>query len=222
MNKIVDLRPGEGPAVFRLFAFFFLIMGAAYLIIPLKTSSVLKSAGPNYLPVIYLATAVLMSFVALINTRLLRSPKRGRALTISLLFFIASLGVFWLVFDESSKVMSVVFWLWSEIFLTTSVSQFWVLVHDSLSVRQFRRFAGLFVSGGLLGGIVGSLAASLLPDKSNDLLLVCAISLVAALLIVSRVPQAPAEGDSKELRPAAQAPLGKIGYLESFRVVLKM
>ena len=46
-KRIIDLRPGEGPAVFRLFAYFFLIMGAAYLIIPLKTSTVLKSAGPN-------------------------------------------------------------------------------------------------------------------------------------------------------------------------------
>lgn len=218
MNRIVDLRPGEGPVVFRLFAYFFLIMGAAYLIFPIKVTSVVKSLDQKYFPLIYLGTAVLMSFIALLNTRLLRSSKRGRAMIISLVFFIVSLGVFHLV-SPLSKGMSVVFWLWSEIFMATSVSQFWVLVHDSLAIRQAKRFIGFFVSGGLLGGIVGSLATFLPATKSADPFLVCALTLVAGLLIISGVP--PAEGEPAEPRPAAKAAPRKVGYLESFQVVLK-
>jgi len=220
IKRIVDLRPGEGPVVFRLFAYLFLIMGAAYLIIPVKMSSVVKTAGPRYLPLIYLGTAVLMSFVALINTRLLRSPKRGRALVLSLVFFIVSLGFFHLV-STASAAMSVLFWLWSEIFMTSSVSQFWVLVHDSLSIRQFKRFAGFFVSGGLLGGIAGSLVTFLRPAKASDPFLISAFALAAGLLVVSRIPSAPAEGAANEPRPAAKTASVKVGYLESFRVVLK-
>jgi len=219
-KRIVDLRPGEGPVVFRLFAYLFLIMGAAYLIIPVKMSSVVKTAGPRYLPLIYLGTAVLMSFVALVNTRLLRSPKRGRALVLSLVFFIVSLGFFHLV-STTSAAMSVLFWLWSEIFMTSSVSQFWVLVHDSLSIRQFKRFAGFLVSGGLLGGIAGSLVTFLRPAQASDPFLLCAFALAVGLFVVSRVPSMPAEGVREESRPAAKTAPAKVGYLESFRLVLK-
>ena len=57
----------------------------------------------------------------------------------------------------------IVFWFWAEMFLAVSVIQFWILVNDCFSPRRVKRFIGLFIGGGLLGGIAGSVLTRFVP-----------------------------------------------------------
>lgn len=223
LRRVVDIQPGETRTTLLLFVYFFLMMAAAYVILPLKTSLFLKKLDPEQLPLAYLATAVLMTFVAAFNTRLLQTLNRKRYISLSLLFFTAGLPVFWVLFRTGQTWVSMVFWFWAEVFLAISVIQFWILVNDIYTPRQAKRFIGFFVSGGLLGGVAGSLAASVLsgPIGSEKLLLVCPFFLLAGLGIILVLPPNPGEKrPEKEIRKEG-APKSRVGYLQSLRILMK-
>ena len=223
LRRVVDIQPGETRTTLLLFFYFFLMMTAAYVILPLKTSLFLKKLDPLWLPLAYLATAVLMSFVAAFNTRLLQTLNRKRYISLSLLFFTAGLPVFRVLFRTGQTWVSMVFWFWAEVFLAISVIQFWILVNDIYTPRQAKRFIGFFVSGGLLGGVAGSLAASVLSGLigSEELLLVCPFFLLAGLGIILVLPPNPGEiRPEKEIRKEG-APKSRVGYLQSLRILMK-
>lgn len=223
LRRVVDIQPGETRTTLLLFVYFFLMMAAAYVILPLKTSLFLKKLKPENLPLAYLATAVLMSFVAAFNTRLLQTLNRKRYISLSLLFFTAGLPVFRVLFRTGQTWVSMVFWFWAEVFLAISVIQFWILVNDIYTPRQAKRFIGFFVSGGLLGGVAGSLAASVLSGLigSEELLLVCPFFLLAGLGIILVLPPNPGEiRPEKEIRKEG-APKSRVGYLQSLRILMK-
>lgn len=225
LKKFVDVQPGETATTLRLFLYFFLMMAAAYVILPLKTSLFLKKLPMETLPFAYLATAVLMSFVASFNSRLLQRLNRKRYVASSLIFFIVGLPVFWLLFRSGRTWVSMVFWFWAEVFLAISVIQFWILVNDVYTPRQAKRFIGFFVSGGLLGGVLGSLAASFLSRPkvlgTENLLLVCPFLLLVALGILFALPKSLAEMRPEQEVRKAGASKSRVGYLQSLRVLLK-
>ena len=140
LKRVVDIQPGEVRTTLLFFMYFFLMMAAAYVILPLKTSLFLKKLPPEMLPLAYLVTALLMSFVAAFNSRLLQRLNRKRYVASSLTFFIAGLPVFWLLFRTDQLWVSMVFWFWAEVFLAISVIQFWILVNDVYTPRQAKRF----------------------------------------------------------------------------------
>jgi len=223
LRRVVDIQPGETRMTLLLFVYFFLMMAAAYVILPLKTSLFLKKLDPLWLPLAYLATAVLMSFVAAFNTRLLQTLNRKRYISLSLLFFTAGLPVFWILFRTGWIWVSMVFWFWAEVFLAISVIQFWILVNDIYTPRQAKRFIGFFVSGGLLGGVAGSLAASVLSGLigSEKLLLVCPFFLLAGLGIILVLPPNPEEKRPEKKIRKEGAPKSRVGYLQSLRILMK-
>ena len=225
LKRVVDIQPEEARTTLLFFMYFFLMMAAAYVILPLKTSLFLKKLPPEMLPLAYLVTALLMSFVAAFNSRLLQRLNRKRYVASSLTFFIAGLPVFWLLFRTDQLWVSMVFWFWAEVFLAISVIQFWILVNDVYTPRQAKRFIGFFVSGGLLGGVFGSLAASFLSRPkvlgTENLLLVCPFLLLAALGILFALPKSLAEMRPEQEVRKEGAPKSQVGYLQSLRVLLK-
>jgi AAA family ATP:ADP antiporter len=244
-----DIRGREARAALSLSAYFFLITFTFYIIKPVKESFLIGTA-PTWWPFAELATALLIGFVVALNARLLNRLPRRTYLTASLLFFIASLLAFWFVFDvhQRSLVMTpvadasgiffslwaqviilnswnavvIVFCFWADIFIALSVTQFWISVNDIFDPHQAKRLVGLFVAGGLFGGIAGSGAAALVTFArvihAEDLLLVCPVLLVLALVVINVVYAEQRKidatvGDERIARGA------KVGYLESFRAV---
>ncbi|MGZ5555153.1 MAG: hypothetical protein ACXW3H_05295, partial [Candidatus Aminicenantales bacterium] len=89
-----DVRGREARVALSLAAFFFLITATFYIIKPVK-ESFLIGIRPSWWSYADLATALLIGFVVALNARLLDRLPRQTYLTASLLFFIASLFVFW-------------------------------------------------------------------------------------------------------------------------------
>ena len=244
-----DVRGREARAAVSLSAYFFLITFTFYIIKPVKESFLIGTA-PSWWPFAELATALLIGFVVALNARLLDRLPRRTYLTASLLFFIASLLTFWFVFDvhqrslvmtpvadasgiffflwaqviilNSWQIVVIVFCFWADIFIALSVTQFWMSVNDVFDPHQAKRLVGLFVAGGLFGGIAGSGAAALVTFArvihAEDLLLVCPVLLVLALVVINVVYAGQQKldasvGDERIARGS------KVGYLESFRAV---
>lgn len=202
LKRLFDVRPEETNTAVLLFLYFFFLTASAYIIIPVKISLYLEWLSFEKLPYAYLLTAVLIGFVVTLNAKLLRSLRREQYITFSLIFFIANLFIFWFLFKTEWKWLSMIFWFWEDIFLGTSVTQYWILVNDFYTPRQTKRLVGFLVSGGLLGGIAGSLIASVSAKilGTENLLLVCPVILMSSLVIV-RVLHRQSEKDRKaELR----------------------
>lgn len=226
LTFFVDVRPEETTSSSLMFLYFFLITSAAYIIKPVKISSFLDNLSINYIPVAYLITAVLIGFFVSLNTRLLGSMRRNVYISLGLVFFISCLFIFWIFFTggKGLKSISMIYWFWAELFTLTSVTQFWILINDIYNPRQARRLVGFLVSGGLLGGVAGSLLSSRLVAakviSTENLLLIPPLMLGACLVIVNLVAKL-----SKKVReegePLVKKEKPKVGYVESFQVVRK-
>ncbi len=225
LSKVIDLKPEETSSSILLFLYFFLITSSAGIIKPVKLSLFLDQLSFEKLPFAYLLTAVFMGFFVSVNTRLLHAMKRHMYISLSLAFFIANLFIFWILFKNEWQWVSMVYWLWAEIFMVTSVTQFWILVNDIYHPRQAKRLVGFLVSGGLLGGICGSLLSYLLIKtgavETEGLLLICPLLLglcLVVVLFVKRHQRGDAKQDTKKTKERKKV---KVGYIESLRLLRK-
>ncbi|MGD8536973.1 MAG: Npt1/Npt2 family nucleotide transporter, partial [Candidatus Aminicenantes bacterium] len=223
LSKVVDVRPEETFSSIFLFLYFFFITSSAGIIKPVKLSLFLDQLSFERLPFAYLLTAVFMGFFVSLNTRLLRAMKRHVYISISLVFFMASLLIFWFLLQKEWQWVYYLYWLWSEIFMVTTVTQFWILVNDIYHPRQAKRLVGFLVSGGLLGGIFGSLLSSALANvvKTEGLLLICPIILGIGLVVVFFVKQFQREDAEEGSEKKDERKKQKVGYVESFRLLKK-
>jgi AAA family ATP:ADP antiporter len=250
LNKFGDVRGREARTALNLSGYFFLITFTFYVIKPVKESFLIGFAPPGWWPYADLATALLIGFVVALNARLLARLPRRTYLTASLLFFIASLLVFWYVFDvyqtravtspvidpsgiafflsaqigivDSWPLAVFVFSFWTDVFIAMSVTQFWIAVNDIFNPHQAKRLVGLFVTGGLFGGIAGSAVAALVTFarlvRPEDLLLAAPVLLVLAVLTVN-VVYAEQQKVSAAAGDGSVAPAARVGVLECFRAV---
>jgi AAA family ATP:ADP antiporter len=251
LNRFADVRGHEVHAALYLSGFFFLITFTFYIIKPVK-ESFLIGINPAWWPYADLATALLIGFVVALNVRLLNRLPRRIYISATLLFFIGSLLVFWYAFDvylkksvqtpvadSSGGIFSIwiplaiikagtvpvfVFSFWTDVFIAMSVTQFWLAVNDVFDPYQGKRLVGLFVTGGLFGGIAGSSLAALMVFakliSAGNLLLVCPVILLLALIMVSlvyREQQHLREAGEVEVNPVQAG--ARVGYWESFLAV---
>ncbi len=223
LSKVVDVRPEETSSSILLFLYFFFVTSSAGIIKPVKLSLFLDQLTFKNLPFAYLLTAVFMGFFVSLNTRLLRAMKRHVYISLSLVFFIVSLFIFWFLLQKDWEWVYYLYWLWSEIFMVTTVTQFWILVNDIYYPRQAKRLVGFLVSGGLLGGICGSLLSSALADvvKTEGLLLICPAILGIGLVVVFSLKRFQREEIKQESEKAEERNKQKVGYIESFRLLRK-
>ena len=223
LRRVVDIQPEETRGALLMAAYFFFITSSAYIIKAVKISLFLHRLNYSKLPYAYLITAALMGFVVSLNTKLLKSMNRSRYVSVSLMFFIAGLFIFRLLFRVSWDGILILYWLWSDVFLVLSVTQFGILVNDLYQPRQAKRFWSFFVSGGLLGGIFGSLLVTFLAKvfRTENLLLLCPAFLVFCLGIVRSLVK-PSLGETKEKKPESPGlPEERAGYWKSFQALTK-
>jgi len=223
LSRIADIRREEAHTAVLLFFYFFFITTSTYIIKPVKISNFLDVLSPERLPLAYLFTALLIGFVVSLNSRLLHSMRRDVYISLSLVFFIITIILFWIFFKAQWKWLSMVFWVWVDIFAITTVTQFWIIINDIYHPFQAKRLVGFLVSGGLLGGITGSLIAVFLARVigTEDLLLICPFMLFLCILIIYAVhKKAPKEVPKKAI-PSQKTEDKKVGYRESFRTIRK-
>jgi len=217
LSRFADLRPGESRPALLLFLYFFLVTFPIYIVKPVKVSLFFISFSARSLPFAYLLTAGLIGFAVTLNVRLLRKLPRPRYLAMTTLFFIACLVLFWGLFKLGWRGTSLIYWFWSDMFIATTVTQFWICVNDVLHPYQAKRLVGFFVSGGLLGGIGGSLLAMRLARTigTENLLLICPALLVLTLVVSGRLLKGAVPDDAR----AGVEDMGKLGLLEGFGLV---
>ncbi len=223
ISRLVDVRQKEFDSSLLLFFYFFLVSSVTYIIKPVKISLYLEWLSFANLPWAYLLTALLIGFFVSLNSRLLQRVNRRVYISLSLIFFVLTLLVFWRLFKIDRSWVSLAFWFWADIFIITSITQFWILVNDTFTSRQVKRLVGFLVSGGLLGGIAGSFLASVLAKsiKSEDLILICPVALTVCVVLVKFLPVQKPSGEKTGEGIPQESARQRSSYIQSFRMFIK-
>ncbi|MBN1221820.1 MAG: MFS transporter [Candidatus Aminicenantes bacterium] len=222
-RRISDIRDEEAVSAPLLFTYFFLITTSVYIVKPVKISTFLAKLEPHRLPYAYLLTALIMGLVVALNTKLVDSVRRQLYISASLIFFAGNLVLFWFLFKLNWIWISMIYWIWADIFTIMTVTQFWITINDIYHPRQAKRLVGFLVSGGLLGGISGSLLSAFFARSlgTENLLLICPVLLLPCIAVIHFVyKKSPKLGEAPTARDAA-VKRSRIGYKESFDIVRK-
>jgi AAA family ATP:ADP antiporter len=190
--RLVDVKPGELPALAWSWLYFFSILSAYYVIRPIR-DEIGAAGGIENLPWLFTGTLLGMlianpPFSALV-TRL--APVRFIAWTYR--FFMANLVLFLIALEWTSGSVNVwagrVFYVWGAIFNLFVVSVFWGFLADVFTSEQSRRLFGFIAAGGTIGGIAGSTLTSVLVEYLGRhwLLLASVVLLEVAVWSVRRL-----------------------------------
>ena len=220
--RFTDIRPDEAGPALHLFFYFFLITFSIYIIKPVEENFLISVPAARW-PYADFITAGLIGFVVAFNTKLLNRLPRRRYFSWVAVFFILNLIAFWFIFEIKAQgsipILPVfAFSLWSDIFIVMCVTNFWLTVNDVLNPRQAKRMVSFFVTGGLLGGITGSLLTSGLAHALGpaNLLLVCSGILLLPLIIINHL-YAAQKGPPRDATTGSRKE--KPSYLESLRTI---
>ncbi|MDG4866643.1 Npt1/Npt2 family nucleotide transporter [Guyparkeria sp. 1SP6A2] len=173
-----------------LFANFFLIIAAVYHLKPASRSIFISSLGADFLPYVWIATAVVLGLTIGLYHRLIAYYSRIHVVLGSCAIAIVILMVFYPLLNDSGFVQAFAFYIFVDMLSVILVEQFWSLTNTIFTTIEGKRWYGLIATGGLVGGVVGGIASSTLIREfglaTMDLLPVAAaiIALLIALTLL--------------------------------------
>ncbi|NIO06193.1 MAG: ATP translocase [Proteobacteria bacterium] len=165
-----------------LFNNFLLIITALYYLKPASRSLFIEFLGADWVPYVWIGTALIMGFVVLGYHRLVERYNRFHVVLWTLLAFTGLLVMFRVLLINPTAAVSVGLYIFVDIFGVVLVEQFWSLTNSIYSTDQGKRWYGLVGTGGLTGGLIGGGIALILikwtPLQTPDLLLAAAATLL--------------------------------------------
>ena len=177
-----------------LFMNFFQIIFAYYMVKPVSRSVYLEHFHADKLPYIWIASALLLGILMPLYGRLIDKHDRRKVVIYSCQIFCIIFLIFVVLFQtgQTAPIVAAGFYIIVDIMSVVLVEQFWSLANSTYATRTSSRWYGVIGSGGLVGGILGGMAASWLIRETQlnsfDLiyisaLLLFSLGLYAALLI---------------------------------------
>lgn len=201
--SIADVRPSERAATFGAFLVLFGMMAAHALLETSRDALFLSRLQASRLPVVYLAIALLAVPLSLSSRGIALSRDRRRTLTLWLVFASVVTAAFWTIVARAENWSLYALYIWSGIFSTLSVVQFWIVVGDAFTVSQAKRLYALIGTGSILGAITGSIFAQYVATHIDTR----AILLVAAGVLLGTACGPYLLPASEETAPPAGATL---------------
>jgi AAA family ATP:ADP antiporter len=194
-------------AVF-LFADFFLIITAYYQLKPASRSLFIEHLGADYLPYVWILTAVVLGAAMFFYHRWVARYPRDRVVLVSCWLFAGLLVLFWLAMLDANAGVAVAFYVFVDIIGVVLVEQFWSLANSLYNTHDGKRWYGIVGTGGLVGGVAGGGIANAVirytPLQTPDLLLVAAgiICLIIFLTMTMKRLGLYRESDHGQAAPA--------------------
>src|SRR5918995_2310314 len=200
LKLMIDVRPGEVPALGWSWLYIFSVLSSYYILRPIRDEMGV-AGGIENLPWLFTGTLAGMVAVNPPFAALVARLPRVRFIAFTYRFFISNLLIFALLLNLASAEQNIwlgrVFFIWTSIFNLFVVSIFWALMVDVFDSEQSKRLFGFIAAGATLGGIVGSSVTALLAKQVSPvyLLLVSAALIELAVFGVRRLSRL-----SEELR----------------------
>ena len=190
LSLVGEVRRTEILTVVLLSANVLLVLAAYYLLKVAREPLILVSGGAEVKS--YAAAGQSLLLVGVSSAYGWLSARVGRTLLISIvtLFFVANLGLFWLLGTKGQSI-GLAFFLWVGIFNVVTVAQFWSFAADVYDDADGQRLFPVIGIGSSLGAVAGAVLATLLMKHGSPfrLMLVSAALLLLSLLLTHVVHQ---------------------------------
>ncbi len=171
-----------------LFADFLLIILAYYQVKPASRSLFLEHLSADMLPWVWIGSALTLGALMPFYQGLVQRFSRHNIVLGSCAFFAAALVVFRVLMNDSNAIIAFTFYIFVDIMSVVLVEQLWSMTNSSFASHDGKRWYGMVSSGGLVGGIIGSMAANWMLTETTMLtpdLLLSAAALLVAILVLS-------------------------------------
>ena len=159
LNKIIDVRPSEAPALAWAWLYIFSLLSSYYILRPIRDQMGI-AGGVNNLQWLFTGTLVGMLVLNLPFSWLVKTYPREKFIAISYRFFSANILLFalalYLATPEQTIWIGRIFFIWTSIFNLFVVSIFWQMIVDVFAAEQGKRLFGFIAAGATLGAIAGS------------------------------------------------------------------
>lgn len=190
IERLVDLREGELPALRLAFAYFFFLLCGYYILRPVRDTMGI-AGGVEHLQWLFTATFVTMLCVVPVFGWLVRRYPRRRFVPVAYRFFALNLLIFFAVFQipEIEVHAARVFFVWLSVFNLFVVSVFWSFMADIFTEAQGKRLFGAIAAGGTSGAMLGPILTTALavPIGPVNLMLISALFIEGAVFCARRL-----------------------------------
>jgi AAA family ATP:ADP antiporter len=208
LGIFTEVRGGEGPTALLLALNVFLILMAYYVLKPVREALILGEGSAELKTYMSAAQVVLLAFVVPYYSRLVAKFVRIKLMNVVNVFFIACLGVFY-VLAQFQVPLAIVFFLWIGIFNLMIVAQFWSFANDVYTKEEGERLFVIVGFGASLGAVFGARIA------------VGGAILVLQLVITNRIDRQETGRRTKQAPVAAPVPTQKPSGSNAFAMVFR-
>jgi AAA family ATP:ADP antiporter len=213
LNKIIDVRPSEVPALAWSWLYIFSLLSSYYIMRPIRDQMGV-AGGVNNLQWLFTGTLVGMLLLNLPFSYLVKTFPREKFIAISYRFFAANILLFALALYAATPEQTIwvgrIFFIWTSIFNLFVVSIFWQMIVDIFTSEQGKRLFGFIAAGATLGAIAGSVfTVSTVEHMSQGFIMVgAALMLEVAVFCVRRLSGLSAALASRPQADQPQQPIG--------------
>lgn len=221
---------GDAPPLLWAFLYFFSLLTGYYVLRPVReamgASSDVTALFPPamiaffaergvalkelQLQVLFTCTFLIMLALQPVYGWLVSRWPRRVFLPVVYGFFIATLLLFYLMFDSRVPGRGMAFFLWVTVFNLFAVAVFWSFMADLFSDAQARRCYGYIGAAGTVGAILGPILTRVLVERIGIayLMLVSAGFLVLCIICLLRLRHYAVQREARHQLTSGEAPMG--------------
>jgi AAA family ATP:ADP antiporter len=224
LNKIIDVKPSEVPALAWSWLYIFSLLSSYYIMRPIRDQMGV-AGGVNNLQWLFTGTLIGMLVLNLPFSWLVQTFPREKFIAISYRFFAANILLFALALYAATPEQTIwvgrIFFIWTSIFNLFVVSIFWQMIVDVFTSEQGKRLFGFIAAGATLGAISGSVfTVSTVEHMAPGYLMVgAAVMLEVAVFCVRRLSGLSGALSERPVAEQSGAPIGGT-LLSGFRDAL--
>ena len=182
--QAVPATPSERTAALWSFAYFFTLLAGYYVLRPLRDQMGI-AGGVKALPWMFTATFVALLAAQPLYGFLVAKLTRARFIPLVYHFFVANLGLFWLLLSLGIETVLVarIFFIWVSVFNLFAVAVFWSFMADLFTSEQGKRLFGFIGAGGTAGALLGPAITIVLSVPLGPVNLLIAAMLLLELAV---------------------------------------
>jgi ATP:ADP antiporter, AAA family len=178
LSLVSDVRPGEGLGALLLTLNLIVLLGAYYLLKPVRESLILAEGGAEIRAYSSAAQAGILLFVVPLYGWIATRLNRVQLLRWTTFFFAINLVIFYAL-GRGGMHEGISFYIWVGIFNVFSIAQLWSFATDLFSEEQGKRLFPVLGVGASVGAVGGAWVAGKLvgPVGPYGIMLIAAFAL---------------------------------------------
>lgn len=220
----------ESPPLLWSFAYFFCLLSGYYVLRPVREAMAASSdievvfppaliaffaqrgvaLGEFTLQFIFTAVFVIMLLLQPVYGWLVSRFPRRVFLPAIYVFFIATLLLFYAMFDSGVAGRGLAFILWITVFNLFAVAVFWSFMADIYSNAEARRYYGYIGAAGTMGAFLGPVLTRVLVERVGiaNMMLVSAALLTVCVVCIARLRQYAVAREAGRGLASGEKPMG--------------